>query len=93
MGGIAYRFGRTASEWRYELIIFTLATALAAAGLFNASQHALNDAMFRVATRPPSGDVVIVQIDPKSLAAVQTWPWPRSRHAEAIKRLSRPAPS
>ena len=87
MGGLAYRIGRAATEWRYELIIFTLATALATAGLFAAFQHAINDVLFRVATRPPSGEIVLVQIDPKSLAAVQTWPWPRSRHAEAISRL------
>jgi signal transduction histidine kinase/CHASE2 domain-containing sensor protein len=87
MGGIAHKFGRIATEWRYELIIFTLAAALAAAGLFGAFQNAINDVLFRVATRPPSGNLVLVQIDPRSLAAVQTWPWPRSRHAEAITRL------
>lgn len=87
MGGIARTAGRTVSEWRYELSIFILAAALAAAGMFGALQHAITDLLFRIATRPPSGEIVLVQIDPKSLAAVQTWPWPRSRHAEAITRL------
>lgn len=87
MGEAAYKIGRAATEWRYELIIFTLATALASAGLFSAFQTAITDALFRVATRPASGNVVIVQIDPRSLAAVQTWPWPRSRHAETITQL------
>ncbi len=87
MGVAAYRIDRATSEWRYELIIFTLAAALASAGLFAAFQASINDALFRVVTRPASGNIVIVQIDPRSLAAVQTWPWPRSRHAEAINRL------
>ncbi len=87
MGGIAHKFGSIVTEWRYELTIFILAAALAAAGLFGAFQNSINDVLFRVATRPPSGNIVLVQIDPKSLAAVQTWPWPRSRHAEAITRL------
>ncbi len=87
MGVAAYRIARAATEWRYELIIFALAAALASAGLFAALQASINDALFRVATRPASGNIVIVQIDPRSLAAVQTWPWPRSRHAQAIKAL------
>jgi CHASE2 domain-containing sensor protein len=87
MGGIAYRVGRAVAEWRYELVIFALATALALAGLFNVFQASLNDALFRIATRPASGNIVIVQIDPRSLAAVQTWPWPRSRHGQALSNL------
>ncbi|MBT3932425.1 MAG: CHASE2 domain-containing protein, partial [Rhodospirillaceae bacterium] len=38
-------------------------------------------------TRTASPDVVVVAIDPKSLAALGAWPWPRSRHAEVIDRL------
>jgi signal transduction histidine kinase len=87
MGVAAYRIGRAATEWRYELTIFALAAVLASAGLFAALQASINDALFRVVTRPASGSIVIVQIDPRSLAAVQTWPWPRSRHAQAITAL------
>jgi signal transduction histidine kinase/CHASE2 domain-containing sensor protein len=87
MWGIENRAGRFVSEWRYELAIFAVAAALTSVGLFNGFQHAINDALFRVVTRPPSGQIVIVQIDPRSLAAVHTWPWPRSQHAEVIKRL------
>ncbi len=87
MGVAAYKIGRAATEWRYELIIFTLAAALASAGLFAALQASITDSLFRVVTRPASGNIVIVQIDPRSLAAVQTWPWPRSKHAQAITAL------
>ena len=87
MGGIANRAGSIVTEWRYELVIFTTAAVLAAAGLFAGFQQTIYDALFRVVTRPPSGEIVLVQIDPRSLSAVATWPWPRSRHAEAITRL------
>ena len=60
----------------------------AVTGLFAGLQNKIDDAMFWVTERPASGDIVIVQVDPKSLAGLETWPWPRSRHAEAIDRLT-----
>jgi signal transduction histidine kinase len=85
--GAVHRIRQTLDEWRYECAIFLLIAALMASGLFAGAQYALNDAAFRVVTRPPSGDIVIVQIDPKSLSAFSTWPWPRSRHGEVVKQL------
>ncbi|MFL6725722.1 MAG: putative bifunctional diguanylate cyclase/phosphodiesterase, partial [Sphingomicrobium sp.] len=37
---------------------------------------------------PPTGEVAIVEIDAKSLAALNSWPWSRRYHAELIDRLS-----
>jgi EAL domain-containing protein (putative c-di-GMP-specific phosphodiesterase class I)/CHASE2 domain-containing sensor protein len=37
--------------------------------------------------RPASGQVHIVEIDARSIAAFNLWPWPRSIHATAIDRL------
>jgi len=37
--------------------------------------------------RPASGQVVIVEIDAASIAALRQWPWPRSTHATLIERL------
>ncbi len=42
----------------------------------------------RLAPRPPTGDMVIVDIDAKSLAAIGRWPWPRSVEAAIIDQLS-----
>lgn len=88
MGGIR-RLIEAAAAWRHELIIFTLVAASAAAGAFAGLQQAINDFSFRLLPRPASGDIVIVQIDPKSLQAIDTWPWPRSRHAELVERLAK----
>lgn len=38
-----------------------------------------------VPVRPPSGRVVIVDVDERSLAAVGQWPWPRDRMADLIE--------
>lgn len=37
--------------------------------------------------RPPSGSLVVVEIDAASLRAAQEWPWPRERFATGIQRL------
>lgn len=36
---------------------------------------------------PPSGDIVVIGIDDRSLEQVGSWPWPRTRHAELVDRL------
>ncbi len=38
---------------------------------------------------PASQHYVFIELDAQSLAAVEAWPWPRRRYAEAIERLNR----
>ena len=83
-----HRLLRAPQTWRPELLIWLTVAAGAALGLFAGLQSKIDDATFWATERPASGEIVIVQIDPKSLAAIETWPWPRSRHAEAIDRLA-----
>jgi HD-GYP domain-containing protein (c-di-GMP phosphodiesterase class II) len=59
-------------------------------------QSPVADALIRLAANYPPAvpeglpDVAIVALDPRSLAAFYgSWPWPRSRHAELIRRLDR----
>ncbi len=40
----------------------------------------------------PSGNVVIVAIDEKSLAAIGRWPWRRAMHAAALRRIAAQSP-
>ena len=37
--------------------------------------------------RPASGEIVLVAVDERSLAALDKWPWPRRHYAQAIDRL------
>ncbi len=43
---------------------------------------------FGIAKRPVTGDVVIVEIDAKSLEKIGIWPWPRRLHGELLDRLT-----
>jgi EAL domain-containing protein (putative c-di-GMP-specific phosphodiesterase class I)/CHASE2 domain-containing sensor protein len=36
---------------------------------------------------PASGEIHIVEIDEKSIAAIDRWPWPRAVHAAAVEKL------
>lgn len=57
----------------------------------SATQHvdnALYDAHMRHWSYPTSDEVLIVAIDPQSLAKLGNWPWPRSVHAQLVERLT-----
>lgn len=45
------------------------------------------EARFRFAARPAMSDVVVVDIDPRSLNVLGTWPWPRGYHATVLEVL------
>jgi CHASE2 domain-containing sensor protein len=57
----------------------------------SATQHVDNmlyDTHMRYWSHPTSDEVMIVAIDPQSLAKLGNWPWPRSVHAQLVKRLT-----
>jgi len=47
----------------------------------------LSAARANLLKRPPTGQIVIVEIDHKSLQAMGDWPWPRGRFAQTIDTL------
>ncbi len=61
-------------------------------------ENRLSDAMIRLHARAPSPspDIVILDIDERSLAALAPtagrWPWPRAVHAELLEGLERQQP-
>jgi diguanylate cyclase len=40
-----------------------------------------------IRSHPPTGEIVVVEIDASSLKAISSWPWPRRYHAMLIDRL------
>jgi diguanylate cyclase (GGDEF)-like protein/PAS domain S-box-containing protein len=58
------------------------------AGVLKPVNYALSAFRMYSEPRAPTGDIVIVDIDAKSIAAIGSWPWPRRLHAELIDRLS-----
>jgi len=69
------------------LIIAGLSIGLLMVGALAAFDRILLDQRFKIDSRPAGGSLVIVDIDARSLQALDTWPWPRSHHAAAIERL------
>jgi CHASE2 domain-containing sensor protein len=75
---------------RRSLLLAALGTAAALAhshGALDFLERHLQDVRSRVATRPASGKVVVVEIDSDSLNWLETWPWPRRYYAEVLDRL------
>lgn len=70
------------------LTAFAVIAALAFIDAFSPLEHSLMDARFKSQSRDASGQLIIVEIDAKSLKALSTWPWPRQRHAALIDNLT-----
>lgn len=43
--------------------------------------------------QPVSGDIVLVEVDEKSLRQVDNWPWPRAKQAQIIDAIDRMGPT
>lgn len=78
------------SYWRTAAWVTALGCALAmistGAGFSLEEQFRIFRDGFRA--RPASGQVHIVEIDAKSIAALQSWPWSRRLHAALLDKLS-----
>ena len=80
---------RVLSRWAVAFAVFLVIAAFDVLGLLGPIDRALMDLRFEYAQRQASGDVVIVQIDPRSIRELDVWPWPRTYHAQLIDRLVR----
>jgi diguanylate cyclase len=58
-------------------------------GAGNGLDRLLENGRDALRSHSASGEVHIVEIDARSLAEINKWPWPRSVHAAAIDRLNR----
>ncbi len=57
------------------------------AGWLAPLDHSLADLRFLLTKRQPTGDIVLVDIDAKSILAEGRWPWPRHIHADLVDDL------
>jgi CHASE2 domain-containing sensor protein len=88
---------------RIHLLAVILALLIALNGaslnLFSSLDHALSDVFVRkvAATLLPDPDIVIVDIDEKSITAMQdvagSWPWPRAVHGELLEGIAKQKPA
>ncbi|WP_265529634.1 putative bifunctional diguanylate cyclase/phosphodiesterase [Sphingomicrobium marinum] len=70
------------------LLIAAVIAALWALAMLSPLEHWLEDRRARLLDRAATGDVVIVEIDSRSISELQQWPWPRSLHADLVDRLT-----
>jgi len=71
--------------WMISVAALTLVLA---SGLPMRLDNAFYDLHMRHWTYRPGDAVAIIAIDPKSLAALGNWPWPRATHAHLLDRLT-----
>lgn len=64
-------------------LLFTLA----ASGILDRIDCALEDMRYALAKQQASGDVLLIEVDSVSLERIGVWPWPRSTHAKLVDRL------
>ncbi len=69
------------------LTAFAIAVLMYWCGGLQSIDLALMDSRFRLLQRAPSDSLVIVQIDPRSIKQLVSWPWPRSVHAQVLDNL------
>lgn len=84
------RVGKTFLKWRRGLtLVASLLVALVAmqSGIATAIDNDLTDLRAQVQQRPVSGELMLVDIDSRSIAGIGTWPWPRRHYAAMIDRL------
>ena len=71
-------------------IVFAMAVVSIAlvCGTVRPLENAFMDARSGWFDREPANDAVVVEIDARTLHALDRWPWSRSIHAELIRRLN-----
>ncbi len=69
------------------LLVGLLVAAMYLGGWFDKIERDLIDLRAHLHVRPASDGLLVVAIDPASLQALKSWPWPRRYHAEVLKRL------
>jgi len=81
------------------LFLLVVAADFFLLGGLNVLEHPVQDALVRAysATRAPDPDVVVVDVDERSLVAVQQqlgagWPWPRSLYADLLQGIRKQGP-
>ncbi|MEP3051009.1 MAG: EAL domain-containing protein [Erythrobacter sp.] len=74
-------------------VAFALALLIvigACLGGFNASLESVaRDGRDTLRIAPASGEIVILEIDGRSIQALEQWPWPREHYAKAVRELDR----
>jgi diguanylate cyclase len=75
-------------RWAAACCALLLTLPFVLSGTSDLLDNRLNEARARLLDRPPTGQIAIVEIDAKSIAALKKWPWSRRYHAQLLNRLN-----
>ncbi len=81
------RFLTTNAFWTLGLSLLAILVVAHLTGIPQRANLWLYDSLITSAPAPLSEDVAVIAIDEHSLEQLGQWPWPRSTHAELIRRL------
>ncbi|UCH73872.1 MAG: CHASE2 domain-containing protein [Rhodospirillales bacterium] len=84
------RIIRRLRRWRRlpDLAVCLAVACLYLPGALDFIEVELADTRFELLGRAPSEDLLVVELDARSLHGLPVWPWPRRVYAEAIDRLN-----
>src|SRR4051794_4109969 len=74
-------------RWTAAAVALLLSLLLVLGGVSGLLDNRLSEIRARWLDRAPTGEVAIVEIDARSIAALKKWPWSRRHHAQLINRL------
>lgn len=69
------------------LVAFSIITVIALLNLLEPVDRFLRDQRFGLDGRPPSGQIITVDIDAQSIERLGAWPWKRRIYGEIVDRL------
>jgi EAL domain-containing protein (putative c-di-GMP-specific phosphodiesterase class I)/CHASE2 domain-containing sensor protein len=81
------RWARRTGRWALPLVTMLAGVAVLASGGGKGVEQQLRSWRDQIRMHPASGGIVIVEVDQRSLSALNQWPWPRRHHADLIDRL------
>ncbi len=70
-----------------HLVVFLTVAGIYLGEFLSSLGFALTDLAFKLLKREASQEIVVVEIDTRSLKELNIWPWPRRYHAQIIDRL------
>lgn len=81
------RWTRRLLSWLPQVAIAGIVAALYLSNSLSLFDNKLTDLGYRLSSRPASGNVVLVEINAKSIDELKIWPWPRRYHAKVLDTL------
>jgi len=80
-------------DLRSPLLALALAAAVGIAafvsGFSFSLEEQLRDGRDQLRVSPASGEIAVLEIDGRSIEALEVWPWPRQHYAKAVRELDR----